>query len=448
MTNHSKREPWRWVLPTVFFLGALLRLIWPADMEFKYDELFMFDRTQKIGVTEGWPWLGMTSGAGYRNPGLSIWIFALFAKMFFVKTEIGLVRIVMFLNTAALGLMMMVAYRFLPWFYEDSKTAEKDRPTWLWASVLLAVNPLAMLFERKIWAQSILPLFSLLFLLSWFKRRDRWGAFFWGFLGACLGQIHMSGFFFAGGFLLWTFFNFDKKKPNENTHWRYWIAGTSLGALLISPWIYYMLREIFHHLTGAGATGSLPQKTFTLHFFKFWIEDAIGVENPFYFENPPFGVNHPGSGISFSLGPFIEAFWGDYYFANFSRWLILATSLLVYLKSLWPLIRSPEKAKEILKPHSPTSQATLATLLGMGVVISAFPIPVFRHYLIVAYPLQWLFLVKLVIKNFKKHQRVLLAIFFANLVLSVHLLYFLHINGGAPGGDYGPSFRVSQTLRR
>ena len=75
-----------------------------------------------------------------------------------------------------------------------------QREPWLWALSLSAVSPLAMLSQRKIWAQSMLPIFCALFLIGWLRRNRYSGACLWGFIGAILGQIHMSGFFFAAGF--------------------------------------------------------------------------------------------------------------------------------------------------------------------------------------------------------------------------------------------------------
>jgi hypothetical protein len=55
--------------------GIVLRLIWPADMEWKADEQRMFSWATAIGVTEPWPSLGMASGVALPNPGLSVWLF-------------------------------------------------------------------------------------------------------------------------------------------------------------------------------------------------------------------------------------------------------------------------------------------------------------------------------------------------------------------------------------
>src|SRR3954467_14908445 len=56
-------------------IGALLRLVWPQDIEFKCDEAYMFERAMRSGISEHFPSIGMQSGAGTPNPALSIWIF-------------------------------------------------------------------------------------------------------------------------------------------------------------------------------------------------------------------------------------------------------------------------------------------------------------------------------------------------------------------------------------
>ena len=56
------------LLPALAF-GIVLRLIWPADMEWKRDEQLMFTWASAVGVTEPWPTQGMESGVRLRNPG-------------------------------------------------------------------------------------------------------------------------------------------------------------------------------------------------------------------------------------------------------------------------------------------------------------------------------------------------------------------------------------------
>ena len=147
-------------------LGCCLRLAWPLEIEYKADEAFMFERSQHVGTSEPWPALGMPSGAGgVRNPALSIWFFAGLAKITGATTPIGLARAVQVLNCAALGALALFALRF----------AGDERRAWLWALNLAALSPTGILVQRKIWAQSVLPLLCVLMLMAWWRRRTFWG---------------------------------------------------------------------------------------------------------------------------------------------------------------------------------------------------------------------------------------------------------------------------------
>ncbi len=128
----------------------------------------------------------------------------------------SLARAVQILAIAAIGVLVWFSYRCVP---------SGEREPWLWAAAILSVNPLAVLFERKIWPPSVLPIFVSFMLIAWWKRERFWGAFAWGLIGAWIGQIHMGAFFFAGGFAAWALL-FDRKQ----VAWRGWLAGSFLGA--------------------------------------------------------------------------------------------------------------------------------------------------------------------------------------------------------------------------
>jgi hypothetical protein len=171
--------------------GAVLRLIWGADIEYKADEAWTFRRTQEVGRTEPFPYVGTLTSQGFRNPGLSIWVFLVLGKLFTVTDPVALARAVQVLNVAALILLVGFALRFVP---------RGEREPWLWGIALAAVNPLAVLCQRKIWPPSVLPILTVVMLVGWYRRDRRWGSFVWGFVGACVGQVHMAGFFLAAGY--------------------------------------------------------------------------------------------------------------------------------------------------------------------------------------------------------------------------------------------------------
>src|SRR5690242_9424512 len=92
--------------------GILLRLIWPADMEWKADEQRMFSWASAIGVTEPWPAVGMASGVALPNPGLSVWLFVPLARA--ASDPVALAQIVQVVNVIALlGFVALGASRLI-----------------------------------------------------------------------------------------------------------------------------------------------------------------------------------------------------------------------------------------------------------------------------------------------------------------------------------------------
>src|SRR5262249_35004334 len=158
-----------------------LRLVWAEDIEYKGDEYWTFQRTQAVGRTEPFPWVGMPTSAGFVNPGMSAWVFLALGKLAAAQSPPDLARAVQGLNVRALVLLVGFALRVVP---------REEREFWLWGAALAAVNPVAVLFHRKIWPPSVLPLFTLVLLAGWWRRERRWGAFTWGLVGALVGQIH------------------------------------------------------------------------------------------------------------------------------------------------------------------------------------------------------------------------------------------------------------------
>src|SRR5262249_27470875 len=157
----------------------------------KADEAWTFERARDDDPRQGIPWLGMDSSVRLPNPGMSLWVFMALRGLSGAEDPPALTRAVQLANSLALVLLVAFVWRHVP---------PAQREAWLWAAALVAVNPMAVLFHRKLWPPCVLPLFSLAALWGWWLRGRPWPAFAWGLVGACLGQIHMAGFFFSGGF--------------------------------------------------------------------------------------------------------------------------------------------------------------------------------------------------------------------------------------------------------
>jgi hypothetical protein len=420
MSDLKPKAKWLpWLLIVSVLLGILLRFAWTSDMEYRYDEHYMFDRSQAIGVTEPWPMLGMPSGVGMRNPGMSIWIFVAIARVAGVSTPVGLVRGVVLLNCLALLALALGLFRFV---------REKDREPWIWATILLAVNPTAIQLERKIWAQSVLPLFSVLFLWSWMRRRTWAGAFCWGLIGAILGQIHMSGFFFAAAIFLWSLWS-ECEPGRPQVRWPAWLLGSVLGSLPMVPWFGYAF-------THAGTSAKAPLKD--LLEFSYWrnwvcepaglaIGDSVGLRHLKDFMSWPELAGHAtyGVGIAHGIG--------------------LVASLCVLGFGFSALWRDRARAGSRWRGEgSDTARAVNAGLWGHGGLMNLARVYAHRHYLIVALPLQyvWFAGMGLARGNAERGRRLLMLLWGVQLAISIGFLTYIHFRGGAPGGPYGVAYRL------
>ena len=398
------------LLSLVLFIGMILRLIWVGDMEYKTDEAYMFQKLLAVGHTEPWPWLGVSSGVYIRNPGMSVWIFLWLGKFIGATTPTQLCRAVQILNCLAVALIVPFAFRFVE---------KAQREAWLWAAALAAVNPFAILYHRKIWAQSVLPFFVMLFLMSWWKRSSRLGAFFWGFIGAFLGQIHMSGFFLAFGFTLWAGL-FDRK----NVSWKNWFFGSCLGSLSLIPWIIH----IFTVHTGHSAVFGIGEAV-QFRYFVFWITDPLGLHL-----GNPLGVSN-GNGVLQQLGDFLR-----YPFAlGHATWLVGLAHVGVLLLAIRLVFSA--RWKEVMFAKGESAFAQNAALWGYGLVMTFATIHIYRFYLLVTFPFEFLWLARLGLSDRERGRLVLGLMVSFQLFISGAFLYYIHVNGGAVHGDYGRSFR-------
>jgi hypothetical protein len=412
----------KWIRRLMFVsvvLGILLRFAWTSDMEYKYDEHYMFDRSQSIGVTEPWPMLGMSSGVGLRNPGMSTWIFVALAKVGNISEPVGLVQAVILLNCLALLVLSIFVVRAVP---------GNEREPWLWATILLAVNPVAIQLQRKIWAQSVLPIFCMFFIWAWLKRRTRVGSFFWGFMGPILGQIHMSGFFFAAAIFIWSL-------RKEGTKWGAWIVGSVIGSIPMLPWIAYS----FQH---SGESVKAPlHDLLEFSFWRNWITepmglsigDSVGIRALKGFMSwPDVGdVSTYGIGILHLVG------------------LALAIAIMwVGVQPIWKDRKNIRKNwMSRLMGQTDTTKATHAGIVGFGGMMNLARVYAHRHYLIVALPIQYVWFGKMALARIDLGRKLLVGIWVVQLLISAGFLTYIHVNGGVEMGPYGVAYANQGTDR-
>jgi hypothetical protein len=403
-----------WALGLAVLVGILFRLIWAADMEYKGDELYMFERSQKVAVSEPWPWLGMPSGVGTNNPGMSIWLFVGIARLFQATDPIALVRGVEILNCLGLILLAVFAAR---WASDN----QEEREAWMWGAAIAAVNPLAVLFERKIWTCSAFSLITVIALIAYMKRERKTGAFFWGLLGACLGQIHMPGFFFSLALVIWaTVFDPNRKQ----TRWILYFMGSVIGALPLIPWLKYMYENPHSH---PGLGGSL-----SLQYWGFWLSDATG------------------TGLHYSLQ---ADFWQFLRFPKLGEHptflngalqvTLLVIGIFILQGAAYRFLKfEGSKLDLILGKTSSTSLALSGSFFGFGLLITLAGVFIHRHYLLVAFPLEFIWLGRIGLYQRSLHfgRKALLSMCLIQALLAASFLYYIHVQGGSPNGDYGIAF--------
>jgi hypothetical protein len=392
-------------LTAAILLGAILRLSFPGDIEYKADEKYMFEATQKIGITESWPMVGMTTGVGGKNPGMSVWIFVALSKIFHASSPPELARAVQWLNILGLLVLAFFSLRILP---------GPERPPWCWATAFAAVNPFAVIFHRKIWAQSTLPLFCVLLWIAWHYRQKKTGAFFWGLLGACLGQIHMSGFFLAAGVFLWTVIR------DRRVQWGFWLLGSLVGALPLIPWLQYTFTNHGNGFSKFNFLWILYPK-----YWIYWVSDSLGMGLTYSIKTRQF--------LDFLRYPLV---WGKAtYLVAISHAEIILAGILI--------LASAVKRRENLRgiQSSTTTGLALNSVLWMtGILMTLSCLEVRRHYLIMSFPLEWVWLSRMSLGGSRLGQRYLM-IWVAQLLISASFLVYIHVNHGDPMGDYGVAYQ-------
>lgn len=409
-------------LVAVLGLGAFLRLVWPEDIEYKGDEAWTYQRVQEVQNGGPVPSFGMPSSQEILNPGMSLWVFIGLGQIFPVEHPPDLARLVQVSNVLALGLLILFICRVVP-------TGERE--IWLWAAALVAVNPLAVLFHRKIWPPSLFPLLIVLFLWCWWQR-ERWMmALGWGLIGALLGQIHIPGFFFAAGFVLWAFL-IDHRKPA----WSGWLTGSLLGGIPLLPWLYYLTFE-------AVPRPSDGHRWVHLFEGRFWLRWIL----------EPFGF-----GLDYSLGKqFVEflpypVIFGQPTFGVLLLHLAAGGLLLVVvgraLRLSWEQRRNGWD--HFTGRGSPTASCVAAALWGYGILMTLSCFPIHRHYMIVLFPLQFVWLARLALQTphrpatFLRGRGLLLALVLIQALLTSQFLVYVH-DIQKIQGDYGPTYASQMT---
>jgi hypothetical protein len=267
------------------------------------------------------------------------------------------------------------------------------------------------------------------------------GSFIWGLIGAWLGQIHMSGFFFAAALFLWTaLFGRGHVFKLRVIEWKYWFLGSVLGALPLIPWFIYVIQNPIHQSMSAG-WGEILQ-------FKYW---------SFWFTNPT-GL-HLGNPLGLLRG---TSNWQQ--ISDFVRYPILnghatyltglahlvaglATLAIFHtaLRDLWSKRKQPFKQWTSLGvgKSSETAFVQNSALWGCGILLTATGVVIRRYYMNVTFPLEFICLVRMANPHSSRGVKLLAALWIAELLISINFVGYVHVNQGSTQGDYGPAYHVT-----
>ena len=161
MTDSARRDLLALLL--VLTVAALLRFQQSDVVEYFHDDAMLSTLTLELVSGQQFPFTGILSSTGIPNSPASVYLlaipFSLNANPQFA------IHFIMLLNTVGVGLLWLLAR----WQF-GARTA-------LLAGMTYALNPWAILFSRKIWAQELhtpLILLGILFVVYGFwKERDR-----------------------------------------------------------------------------------------------------------------------------------------------------------------------------------------------------------------------------------------------------------------------------------
>ncbi|MBL7715599.1 MAG: hypothetical protein JNL01_09040 [Bdellovibrionales bacterium] len=408
------------LLPMVFIvLGCLIRFIYPSIIEYKADEALMFDLAKK--ATEGdWARLGIPSSQGVLNPGMSVWIFGILAKVLmglgFELNPITLSMSVAALACAAFGLSFWVGLKV--W-----KTP-RDQMIWFWGVALVATHPIEILLQRKIWAQSVIPFLMILIFYSahrWVHdpKKSRFWAFLTGLMILIPGQIHMPALFLAAsilGALGWMQWKENRKSLIQTAP--YLAAGLLIGLIPMIPWFQHAIE-----FAALGAKAQSGGETRLHRIFEFSYLTKLFTHT--------LGLN-----IQYTLRKETLRFLGAHPWVLLFQ-ITIAAGVMILLFRIWKLRkkwRDPET--------SFLNRYLIAVFIGYGIILTLAGYRVQTHYFCAVFPWTGILLAYL-IHRYAKHEKnwILPLICGLQLISSVTLLDSLRRNGGAVDGEFGRAYQ-------
>ena len=214
------------------------RFSWLNLMEFKGDEATACRLALHVlgyrepGVGSFFPTAGLVSSVGVPNPPLFVYLVAL--PLAVVRSPLAAAVCVAAANVLAVGLTYVLGKRLF------------SRFAGVVAAALLAFSPWGIVFSRKIWAQDLLPLCTVVFALQLHglvvERRPR-AAFWLIVVVAVATQLHFSAWVLAPV----AFAAILARR--RSVSWRWCAAGVAVAAALYAPFLIVHTGQVLHAIS-------------------------------------------------------------------------------------------------------------------------------------------------------------------------------------------------------
>lgn len=151
------------ILCILLLIAGWMRLGRGEVVEYFHDDAMLATLALEMADGETFPVTGILSSTGIPNPPISVYLMAI---PFSISANPNIaIYFVMLLNVVGVGLLWLIAHRYF------------GRQVGIIAGLLYAINPWAVLFSRKIWAQDFHTPFVLLgivlLLYGFWETKDR-----------------------------------------------------------------------------------------------------------------------------------------------------------------------------------------------------------------------------------------------------------------------------------
>jgi hypothetical protein len=213
-------------LVLILLAAGILRLGWPGLTEFKADEARLLALALDMAQGQGLALRGISSSVGFPNFPMSVWLYAL---PVWIWPHV-------YAATLFTGLLNLLAAAAAYWFVRRYWGV----PAALTALLLLAVSPWAVIFARKIWAQNLLPLFVMGWViggvLAFVERRPRFVLLHLLCLAIAI-QIHLAAVVLGVVTAVYLLIFWQR------IDWKWLAAGGLAGAGTAVPFIIYLWQN-------------------------------------------------------------------------------------------------------------------------------------------------------------------------------------------------------------